>query len=72
MERNNQLPLVSVIITTKNEEGDLGDCLDSLKKQDFSHHNLEIIVVDNNSTDKTKEVLSYKTPKHLSSMTYKS
>ena len=47
-------PLVSVIITTKNEEPNIENCLKSIKEQSYS--NLEIIVVDNNSTDKTKEL----------------
>ncbi len=45
--------LVSVIITTKNEERNIINCLKSIKKQ--SYKNIEIIVVDNNSTDKTKQ-----------------
>ncbi|MDE2025549.1 MAG: glycosyltransferase [Patescibacteria group bacterium] len=47
-------PKVSVIITTKNEENNIGNCLASIKKQIYK--NIEIIVVDNNSTDKTKEI----------------
>jgi glycosyltransferase involved in cell wall biosynthesis len=46
--------LVSVIITTKNEEAHIEDCLRSIKKQ--SYKNIEIIVVDNNSSDKTKKI----------------
>jgi glycosyltransferase involved in cell wall biosynthesis len=45
---------ISVIIPAFNEEKFLGNCLESLKKQDFE--DFEIIVVDNNSKDKTKEV----------------
>jgi glycosyltransferase involved in cell wall biosynthesis len=47
-------PLVSVIIPTKNSEKFLEKCLDSIKNQ--TYQNIEIIVVDNNSTDKTKEI----------------
>lgn len=47
-------PLVSVIITTKNEEKNIQNCLDSILSQTYK--NIEIIVVDNNSTDKTKEI----------------
>lgn len=45
---------VSVIITTKNEEKNIANCLESIKKQTYK--NLEILVVDNNSSDKTKEI----------------
>lgn len=47
-------PLVSLIITTKGSEDTLSNLLESIKKQTF--HNIEIIVVDNRSPDKTKEV----------------
>lgn len=47
-------PLVSVIITTKNSASTLRDLLKSIKTQ--SYKNIEIILVDNNSTDETKEV----------------
>ena len=46
--------LVSVIIPTKNSEKFIGKCLKSIKNQ--TYQNLEIIVVDNNSTDQTKEI----------------
>jgi len=53
-------PLVSIIITTKNEEANISRCLDSVKLQDFPLDSIEIIVVDNNSSDRTKEIaLSY-------------
>lgn len=47
-------PKVSVIITTKNEEKNIGRILQSIKNQ--SYKNIETVVVDNNSTDKTVEI----------------
>jgi len=47
-------PLVSVIITTKNSEETLDRCLKSIKNQTYKK--IEIILVDNNSTDKTKQI----------------
>ena len=47
-------PLVSVVITTKNEEKNIENCLKSILEQ--SYKNIEIIVVDNFSSDKTKEI----------------
>lgn len=47
-------PLVSVIIPTKNSEKFLEECLKSIKNQAYG--NIEIIVVDNNSGDRTKEI----------------
>ena len=49
------LPLVSVIITTKNEEKNIESCLRSIKKQNYS--NIEIIVVDNDSFGSAKEAV---------------
>jgi glycosyltransferase involved in cell wall biosynthesis len=48
------MTLVSVIVTTRNEETNIRRCLLSIKRQ--THKNIEIIVVDNNSTDRTKEI----------------
>ena len=44
-------PLVSIIIRVKNEEKWITHCLDSISKQDYK--NFEIIIVDNESTDRT-------------------
>lgn len=46
--------LISIIIRTKNEEKYLGQVLESLKKQTF--RDFEIIIVDNESTDRTLEI----------------
>lgn len=45
--------LVSIIIRTKNEERWISSCLDSVFSQ--SYDNFEVILVDNESTDKTIE-----------------
>jgi glycosyltransferase involved in cell wall biosynthesis len=50
--------VVSLIVTTKNEEENIGRCLDSLRAQTYP--NIEIILVDNNSRDKTKEIAKNK------------
>lgn len=42
---------VTVIIPTKNEEKNITSCLKNLQKQTYK--NLEVIVVDNQSTDDT-------------------
>ncbi len=48
--------LISVIIATKNEERNIGNCLESVFAQSHPKGSLEIIVVDNNSSDKTLEI----------------
>jgi glycosyltransferase involved in cell wall biosynthesis len=50
--------LVSVIITTKNEERNIGNCLESVLAQAYPAESIEIIVVDNNSTDRTKQIIN--------------
>src|ERR1700751_6039874 len=45
---------VSVVIPAYNEEEFIGNCLDSLSHQDVKP--TEIIVVDKNSTDRTREI----------------
>lgn len=50
-------PLIPVIVPAYNEEKYIRACLDSLTNQDLPKRFFEIIVVDNNSTDKTKEII---------------
>ena len=47
-------PVVSVIVTTKNEEHNIGACLESVVQQSMTL--LEMIVVDNYSEDKTTDI----------------
>lgn len=46
--------LVSIVVTTKNEEDIIRRLLESIKNQ--SYKKIETILVDNNSTDKTKKI----------------
>lgn len=65
------LSTVSVIIPCKNEEKYISLCLDSLLAQRRRGYDLEIIVVDNGSTDKTPEILErYKSLIEVYSMPY--
>lgn len=50
------LPAVSAIIPVLNEERRLARCLDILRAQDYPQDKLEIIVVDDGSTDTTVAV----------------
>ena len=50
----NGLPLVSVIIPTKNSAETLGKCLESMENQTYK--NIEIIIVDNYSEDRTRQI----------------
>ncbi len=48
-------PLISVLVPARNEERKIKDCILSLLKQDYP--NLEIIVLDDNSKDRTYEIV---------------
>lgn len=48
-------PLVSVLIPARNEEENIETCLKSLRLQDYP--NFEILVLDDNSTDRTAEIV---------------
>ncbi len=47
---------ITVVIAARNEEATISKCLESILKQDYPADLLQIIVVDDHSTDKTKEV----------------
>jgi glycosyltransferase involved in cell wall biosynthesis len=49
-----QNSLISVVIATKNEERNVANCIKSILEQ--TAKNVEIIVVDNNSSDRTREI----------------
>jgi glycosyltransferase involved in cell wall biosynthesis len=53
--------MISIVISTKNEEKNLKNLLDSIKTQSFKDY--EVIVVDNNSTDSTVSIANEYTDK---------
>lgn len=49
--------MLSVIVPIYNEEKYIAVCLDSILRQDFPKNNLEVLLVDGMSTDKTREIV---------------
>ncbi len=49
-------PFISVLVPARNEEKNIGACLDSLLQQDYQ--NYEILVLDDESDDRTSEIVS--------------
>jgi cellulose synthase/poly-beta-1,6-N-acetylglucosamine synthase-like glycosyltransferase len=50
-------PSVSVIVPVLNAEATIGDLLDSLGEIDYDRRKLEVILVDGDSTDRTREII---------------
>jgi len=50
-------PLVSFIIPVLNGEKDMARCLTSIRNQDCSAEDYEVLVVDNGSTDRTDQIV---------------
>lgn len=55
MKKNITDPKISVIIPVYNGQKTLNKCLNSILNQ--TYNNYEVIIVDNNSTDKTKNII---------------
>lgn len=49
-------PSISLILPTFNEEKRLKDCLNSIKRQKYPPKKIELIIIDDESTDKTVEI----------------
>ena len=56
--RADDLPGVSVVVPVLNGAGEIGRLLESLLALDYPRDRLELIVVDNGSTDGTRDVIS--------------
>ena len=49
--------LVTFIIVAYNAEKVIESCLTSLKNQNYTHEEIEVILVDSSSTDNTKQLM---------------
>ncbi|MEM9137512.1 MAG: glycosyltransferase family 2 protein, partial [Cyanobacteria bacterium P01_F01_bin.42] len=57
-------PFVSLLVSAKNEEAVIGDLVRSLDRIDYPQNRLELWVVDDNSTDRTYEILQTLKPSY--------
>jgi cellulose synthase/poly-beta-1,6-N-acetylglucosamine synthase-like glycosyltransferase len=55
---DDKLPLVSVIVAARNEEDNILDCLNSLNTLIYLEDRLEVIVVNDHSTDGTEQIIT--------------
>ncbi|NOZ60174.1 MAG: glycosyltransferase family 2 protein [Calditrichaeota bacterium] len=53
--KDNNLPLVSIVIPMYNEAGNIERCIGSIQGQNYPQEKIEIIVVDGNSSDGSRE-----------------
>jgi len=63
---NAALPHVSVVITSRNNEQTIEECLKSIAELEYPEDLLEIIVIDAGSTDKTAQIAEKYTKKVVS------
>jgi glycosyltransferase involved in cell wall biosynthesis len=54
--RHSDQPMVSVLIAARNEEKNLAACLESLLRSNYPTAKFEILVIDDRSTDGTREL----------------
>jgi cellulose synthase/poly-beta-1,6-N-acetylglucosamine synthase-like glycosyltransferase len=57
-------PRVSVVTAARNEEQNIAACIESLTRLEYPKNKLEIIIVDDNSTDKTSNIMRGFADKH--------
>lgn len=61
---NTDRKFISVVMPVYNEEKYIRDCIDSLLMQDYAQENMEWLIIDGCSTDKTKDILKEYQIKH--------
>ncbi|MBU0535830.1 MAG: glycosyltransferase family 2 protein [Nanoarchaeota archaeon] len=63
-EKHDHEPSVSVVIPCYNEEKNIKQCLDSISALNYNHDKIEILVVDDGSTDHTLKILRLYRSRH--------
>lgn len=56
-KNNNYSPAVSIIVAARNEESKILNCLKSLNNLNYPREKLDIIIVNDQSTDRTREIV---------------
>ncbi|MEQ9309874.1 MAG: glycosyltransferase [Balneolaceae bacterium] len=55
--KDEDLPTVSIVVSARNEEHDLPKCIASLEQLNFPKEKLQVILVDDRSTDNTYSII---------------
>lgn len=53
----NESPFISIIIAARNEEKNIGSCIQSIINQTYPANKFEILITDDHSTDKTVSIV---------------
>jgi cellulose synthase/poly-beta-1,6-N-acetylglucosamine synthase-like glycosyltransferase len=53
----NNLPFVSIIIAARNEEKNIGNCIQSIIDQTYPQNKFEVIITDDHSKDNTVYII---------------
>ena len=61
---SDRYPFISVIVAARNEENNIGNCINSLKVINYPADRYEVILVNDNSTDSTKDIMRKLTDNH--------
>jgi cellulose synthase/poly-beta-1,6-N-acetylglucosamine synthase-like glycosyltransferase len=57
---------ISVLIPARNEEANIARCIESLEQQNYPKSRYEVIVIDDHSTDRTREIVTGIYPDEMS------
>ena len=61
----NELPFISIIIAARNEEKNIGRCIQSIINQSYPPRKFEVIVTDDHSTDDTVAIINSFNKDHI-------
>lgn len=70
--RRNEWPFVSVVVPVYNEARGLPECLEGLHDQSYPQEKYEVLVVDNGSTDNTRQIIERHPVRYLEETTTQS
>ena len=56
--------MISIVCPVYNEEKHIAGCLDSIIRQDYPHDQMEVLIVDGMSTDRTREIVQQYTEQY--------
>lgn len=57
--KDEDLPSISIIVAARNEENNIERCMQALSELIYPEDKMEVIIVNDNSTDKTGEIINY-------------